>query len=478
MGNTTSKQVASGMFWKFGERIVAQGVSFIVSTVLARLLMPEEYGTVALVLVMINLANVFITSGFGDAAIQRKDVSDKDFSTVFYCNLGFSLILYAILFISAPAISMFYENEQLCDVVRVLSLQIPLGSFKTIQHAYVTKNMQFKKFFFSTLGGTLVSGIIGIVAAVNGFGVWALVMQYLFNSIIDMLVLFVTVSWKPQLYFDFNVAKEMFGFGWKITAAKFLNALYSNARSMIIGKFYSPADLAYYNKGDHFPALLINNVNTSISTVLFPVMSKENDNMQRLKQVTRRAMKTSSYIIYPLMFGLMAVSRPLVILLLTEKWIGCVPFLCISCCFWMFQPVQTANAEVIKALGRSDIYLSLEFKKKIIGFGLIVLSMPFGVYAITISNAVFAGISMLMNIMPNKKLINYGYLEQIKDVAPSFFCSLLMAVIVYAFQYFIDSYIICIIVQFIVGVVVYVGISIILRIDSFNYLCAIIKGKR
>ena len=475
--STIKSEVASGLVWKFGERILAQGVSFVLSLVLARLLMPEEYGTVALVMVFINLANVFITSGLGDSLIQKKDADEKDFSTMFYCSMAMSIVLYIIMFISAPLITNFYDNPSLTSIIRVLSIQIPLGGVKTIQHAYVIKRMMFKKFFFSTLGGTLFSGVVGIVLAYHGAGVWAIVVQYLTNSTIDMIVLFITVNWRPHAYFDFKIAKELFSYGWKLTVAQFLNTAYGNIRNLFIGKLYTESELAFYNKGDQFPNLIINNINNSINTVLFPAMAQENENKQRLKMITRRAMKLSAYLIFPIMIGLIAVSEPLIRILLTDKWLPCVPYLCISCIYWMFQPCQTANVQVIKALGRSDLYLKLEVAKKVFGIVILLASLKFGVLAIALSNVILAVFSAILNIFPNKELINYGYGEQIRDLLPAFLLSIVMGAIVKLEEQLHLNDLLLIIVQGCTGVFVYVALSAITHNDSYDYLLNFAKEK-
>ena len=475
--STIKSEVASGLVWKFGERILAQGVSFVLSLVLARLLMPEEYGTVALVMVFINLANVFITSGLGDSLIQKKDADEKDFSTMFYCSMAMSIVLYIIMFISAPLIANFYDNPSLTSIIRVLSIQIPLGGVKTIQHAYVIKRMMFKKFFFSTLGGTLFSGVVGIVLAYHGAGVWAIVVQYLTNSTIDMIVLFITVNWRPHAYFDLKVAKELFSYGWKLTVAQFLNTAYGNIRNLFIGKLYTESELAFYNKGDQFPNLIINNINNSINTVLFPAMAQENENKQRLKRITRRAMKLSAYLIFPIMVGLIAVSEPLIRILLTDKWLPCVPYLCISCVYWMFQPCQTANVQVIKALGRSDLYLKLEVAKKVFGIVILLASLKFGVLAIALSNVILAVFSAILNIFPNKELINYGYREQIRDLLPALLLSIVMGAIVKLEEQLHLNDLLLIVIQGCTGVFVYVALSAITHNDSYNYLLNFAREK-
>lgn len=474
-------KVMSGLAWTFGERIIAQCVSFLVSIILARILMPEEYGVIAIILVFINLANVFVSNGFGESLVRKKDSNETDFSTIFYCSFVFSWVLYAVLFIAAPVIADFYKQETLVLLLRVLAIKIPISSISTVQHAYVSKHMIFKKFFFSTLGGTLVSGILGILMAYCRYGAWALVAQYLCNTIIDTVVLFITVPWRPRMLFSRKSAIQLIGYGWKLTASSLINELYTELRSLIIGRVYSSADLAYYNRGNQFPSLIITNVDTAIGKVVFPAMTKVAEEKQRIKQLGRRSMKTTSYIIFPVMIGLMAVSEPLVRLLLTEKWLVCVPFLQCSCIYYMCQPIQTTNWQIIKAVGRSDICLKLEILKKIIGVSIILLTMNFGVLAIAIGNAAFAVVSMFINIIPNRRLIGYSVAEQIKDILPPLVLSILMGIIVMYMRQIDAPTIIVLALQIIAGSVVYFIGSYLFKLDSFLYLLdmtkAFLKGK-
>ena len=474
--NRIKKKVFSGMIWAFGEQFAAQAVSFILSVILARLLMPDEYGTITMVLVFINIANVFVTNGFGEALVQRKNATDEDFTTVFYCSLAVALLLYSVLYITAPLIATFYDSPELALVLRVLSLKLPIASINSIQRAYVQKNMQFKKFFFSTLGGTILSGVLGIFMAYKGFGVWALVAQYMSNSCVATIVMFFTVRWKPKLIFCKSSAKELIKFAWKLTAASLINTVYNELRSLIIGKKYSSSDLAYYNKGNHIPSLAITNINSAISTVIFPAMSQCNNAPNRLKAITRRSMKVAAFVIFPVMGGIIGVGESLIRLLLTEKWIPCVPYLYMACMYWACQPVQTANWQVIKAMGRSDLALRLEIYKKVIGFLLVFVSIPFGVEAIAASNVLFAIISMLINIIPNKRLINYSIREQMFDLAPSFISSVVMCLVVLEVGNIVLPDIVLIPVQVAIGIGIYVFCSVLLRNDSFSYILDILKG--
>lgn len=478
MENQLGKKIISGMGWKFGERIIAQGISFIISIVLARILSPSEYGTIALVLVFITIANVFVSDGLGAGLIQKKDAGELEFSTMFFCSLFLCASLYGILFLCAPLISAFYNDNSLILIIRVLALQVPLSAVKTIQHAYVSKNMMFRKFFFSTLGGTVLSGIIGIIMAYNGMGVWALVAQYLVNSLVDMIVLFLTVKWRPKLKFSIKVAKNLMSYSWKLLAASLINTIYNECRALIIGKKYTDSDLAYNTKGNQFPSLFITNIDTAISSVLFPVMSLVHDDLSRLKELARRSMQTTSYLIFPLLIGLMTISETLVKVLLTEKWIGCVPYMRIACIYWIFQPCLTANNEVLKAAGRSDLCLKLEVIKKIIGFILIISTMNISVLALACSNTVFALISTLINIYPMKKIINYGYKDQINDLLPSLVLSVLMGVVVYFVGKIPINIIFVMLIQIFVGAVFYIGFSFVFKLKALMELITVLKNVR
>lgn len=302
MKNGLKDKIFSGLIWKFGERILAQGVSFIVSVILSRLLLPSEYGVVAIVLIFINIANVFVTSGFSTALVQNKNATEIDFSTNFYCSLVMSVIVYAFMFFVSPFIANFYNMPELILIIKVFSLRIPLSAISAIQHAYVERHMLFKRYFFSTLFGTLISGVVGIFLAYIGFGVWALIAQYFTNTIIDILVLLLTIEWRPKLIFSIQSAKSMMGYGSKILLADLSGTFFDQLRALIIGKIYTSSDLAFYNKGNQLPNLITTNISASIMTVLFPAISNINDDNKRVKELTRKSTKTMAYIIMPMLF--------------------------------------------------------------------------------------------------------------------------------------------------------------------------------
>ena len=470
-----SKKVFSGFLWRFAERCGAQRVAFIVSIVLARLLDPDTYGTIALITVFITILNVFVDSGMGNALIQKKTADELDFSTVFYFNIFSCSILYLVIFITAPLIAEFYNRQELIPLVRVLSLTVVISGVKNIQQAYVSCHMLFKKFFFSTLAGTIGAAIIGIAMAYLGFGVWALVAQQLFNTLVDTVVLWSTVEWKPIKKFSFERLKQLFDFGWKLLVSSLINTLYSNIRSLIIGKKYSASDLAYYNQGNKFPNVIITNVNNSIDSVLLPAMASEQDNTERVKSMTRRSIKMSTYIIAPLMMGLVFVATPLVRLVLTEKWLPCVPYLRIFCITYIFYPMHTANLNAIKALGRSDLFLKLEIAKKILGMFLLLVSMWFGVMAMAYSLLIADVVSQVINSWPNRTLLQYSYNEQMRDIAPNIFLAVVMGLVISIVPIFAKSDIFILFLQLLIGGVVYVEGSLVFKLDSFSYLLEIVK---
>lgn len=475
MANDLKKKAISSLIWRFLERCGAQGVSFIVSIVLARLLAPEVYGTIALVTVFTAILQVFVDSGMANALIQKKDADELDFSSVFYFNLVMCVALYLLLFVCAPLIASFYNNAELVPVIRVLGITLLISGVKNVQQAYVSRTLQFKRFFFATLGGTIGAAVVGIVMAYMGFGVWALVAQTLFNSLTDTVILWITVKWRPRLQFSFRRLKGLLNYGWKLLVSGLLHTVYTNLRSLIIGKVYTTQDLAYYEKGQSFPSFVVTNINSSIDSVLLPTMSGVQDNRETVKAITRRSIVTSSYLMWPMMVGLAAVAKPLVLLLLTDKWLPAVPFLQISCFALGLEPLQTANLNAIKAVGRSDIFLKLEIVKKTISITILLLFMRFGVIAIAASGLAYSVIATIFNASPNRKLLGYSYFEQIRDILPSFLLALLMGAVVYPIALIPMPTVLILAVQVLVGVIIYAGVSYVLKLEPFFYILNTIK---
>lgn len=470
------KSVISNIIWRFLERCGAQGVTFLVSVVLARLLDPSLYGTVALVTVFIAILQVFVDSGMGNALIQKKDADDLDFSSVFYFNFSVCLLLYICMFFAAPFIAAFYNMPDLTPVVRVLSLTLIISGVKNIQQAYVSRNMLFKKFFFATLGGTIGAAVIGIWMAWKGYGVWALVAQNLFNAALDTIILWVTVKWRPKRAFSLERLKGLFSYGWKLLVSALLDTGYSNVRSLIIGKLYTSADLAFFNRGKQFPNLIVTNINTSIDSVLLPTMSKEQDNMERVRDMTRRAIKTSTFIMMPLMMGLAVCAEPLIRIVLTDKWLPAAFFLRVFCFTYAFYPIHTANLNAIKAMGRSDLFLKLEVIKKVVSIAALVSTMFISVEAMALALPVTSILGQIINSWPNRKLLDYSYRAQLLDMLPQIGLSAVMGAIIFLIQFLRLSDVATLLIQAPLGALIYIVGSKLLHIDSYEYVKGLIKS--
>ena len=425
-------------------------------------------------MVFTAVLEVFIDSGFGSALIQKKDADDLDFSSVFYFNLVMCVLLYGVMFALAPTIASFYSNLSLIPIIRVLSLTLILSGIKNVQQAYVSRQMIFKKFFFATLGGTIISAALGIAMAYMGFGIWALVAQRLCNTTIDTVILWITVKWRPIAAFSWQRLKGLLSFGWKLLASGLIETIYNNLRSLVIGKIYTAEDLAFYNQGDKFPNLIISNINSSIDSVLLPTMSSVQDDCEAVRGMTRRAIKTSTYIMAPLMMGLVFCGSTVVSLVLTEKWLPCVPYMQIFCFTYMFWPVHTCNLNAIKAMGRSDLFLKLEIIKKIVGMCLLLISMKISVMAMAYSLIVSSISSQIINSWPNKKLLNYSYLSQLKDILPGILLAVVMGVCISFVPSLGLGKITTLVIQVPLGAAIYIALSAIFKLDSFIYLQGII----
>ena len=449
-----------------------QGTQFVVSIVLARLLAPDDFGLIALVMAVIAIANVFVQSGLGTALIQKKDADQTDFSSVFYASLLLATVVYAIIFFTAPLIADFYDKQALIPVIRVLTLSLFIGVFNSIQYAYVARHMMFKKLFFRSIGSMIPSSIIGIAMAFTGFGVWALVAQQLSNTFLSVLIMWFVVPWRPQLIFSFERLKKLFSFGWKLLFSSVIDTVYSQIQSFIIGKMFSPASLAFYDRGSHFPYIVVNNINNSIQAVMLPSLSAYQDDKPQVKKMVRRAIVTSSFLIIPMMAGLAAAAEPIVKILLGDKWLPCVPFVQIFCFIYAFYPIHTSNLSAINAMGRSDIFLKLEIIKKIFGLSILVASIlyfrtPIGIaYGASVSTV----IASFINAFPNKKLLNYSYFEQISDIAPSALLACVMALAITALNQLQLNIYLTLVLQILSGAIFYLGLAKLLHFESLDYL--------
>jgi len=468
-------RVLTSLLWKVMERAGTQGMQFVVQIIIARLLVPEQYGIIAIVMVFISIAQVFVQCGLNTALIQKKDADEIDFSSVFYLSLIVAALLYIIIYISAPFIASYYTQPLLVQVLRVLSITLFIGALNSIQNAFAMRNMLFRKLFVGSLGAVIISGVVGITAACNGLGVWALVAQQLTYQISVVIILWFVIRWRPRLLFSLDRIRTLFSFGSKLLISSLVDTLFINLRTPIIGRMYSPAMLGFYNKGQQIPQLIVTNINGSIQAVMLPTLSAFQDEKKRVKEIMRRSIVTSSFFIFPMMIGLAVVAEPLIKIILTDKWLPAVPFLQIFCFSFALWPIHTANLQAINAIGRSDIFLRLEIIKKTLGLIVLGLSLPYGVYAMAVGQVISDFLSTFINAYPNKKLLDYSYKEQWRDIIPSLLIALIMGSIVYLFKFLSFSAWQLLLLQVFVGIILYVGLNIIFKIESFSYLINTIR---
>ncbi len=476
MNSDLKTKTVTGFLWRLAERVGAQAVTFIVSIVLAWFIVPEDYAIISLVTIFITFCNIFVTSGFGNSLVQKKDADNLDFSSVFYFNILFSLAIYALLYLTAPFIGRFYDSELLTAVVRVMGIRIIIAGINSVQQAYVSRKMQFKRFFFSTLGGTVASGILGIVMAYFGFGVWAVVGQYLFNSLVDTVVLWFTVKWRPERRFSLSRLKGLFSYGWKILLSGLIDEAYNNIRSLVIGKVYTKDNLALYNNGQKIPNLIVDNVNSSIASVLFPAIAKKQTDREAVRRMTRRSIKIGAYVMIPLMTGLALCAESIVHIILPETWYECIPYIRITCFSGALIPLQTANIQAIKAIGRSDISLKVEIVKKVTCLLIFLSVCRISVMTIAYSTIATSMVALIINSFPNAKLLGYRYIDQIIDILPYVLMSAVMGVAVYFAGLIPVPNIIVLAIQVLTGVAVYAVLSFVFKIDSFSFLLESVSG--
>lgn len=472
------QKTVSGFAWRLTERICAQVVTFSVTVVLARILTPEDYGIVAIVNVFVAVFDVLVSGGLSSALIQKKNADETDFSTIFYANFVMSAILYVLLFFVSPLVARIYKNNLLTPVLRVMGIKLFVSAINSVQQVYVARRMIFKKFFFATLLGTVCSATVGIYMALKGFGVWALVMQIITNPFIDTIVLFITVDWHPRWMFNKESLKSLFGYGWKVTSTSFSGILFGKLKNLIVGAKYTASDLAYYNRGESLPVLITSNITTTLESVLFPAISKFQDDKLKLKSAVRRSMSLGSYVLMPLLFGLAAVSDKITLILFTEKWASSVPFVQIVCFQELTELLNSVNLQAIKAVRRADILLKLEFIKKPIYLLIIILCVQISPLFMAIGATVYGLIALIINSFPNKHLLDYSFLEQLNDAKDSFFMSVVMGAVVFAVGKIKINMFLVLVVQIAVGFFLYTLMSVLFKNTNFYYLKTLFKDRR
>ncbi len=474
---SNQKSIVSGLFWKVLENGGSQGVQFVVSIILARLLSPKEYGILALIMIFITIANVLVQSGFGTALIQKKNTDERDFSSVFFLSLFTSAMVYVVIFFLAPLLASFYRMEILTDVLRVMGIVVFPGAVISVQNAMIARSMAFRKLFVSTLIAAVISGGISILMALRGFGVWALVYQQIFYYFSLMFMLFLTVRWVPKKILDFERLKSLFGFGWKLLLASLMDTIFTNIQGLTMGKIYSDDTLGNYNRGEQFPKLLVTNIGAAIQSVMLPVMSGFQDDKKKVKELLRNSITMSSFLVLPMMAGLFGIADNLVFVLLGEKWSGSVIFLRLMCIAYSFWPIHIANLQALNAIGRSDVFLKLEIVKKLIGVIVLLLGMTGGAIWMIALKAFADFLCTFVNAAPNRKFLNYSILEQWRDLLPTVAISLIMGAVVYFVSGMMQKGGISLLLQIISGGVWYVVSAMLTRNASLQTLINLVRNR-
>lgn len=459
--------------WNFLEKAGSQGIALIIQIVLARLLSPNDFGIMAIMVVFVNIGNVFVQSGLNTAIIQKKDLSELDIDTAFWLSFATASILYCALFFSAPLISSFYSMDALITPLRVLCLIFIFNSIYAIQVAIVTRELDFKRIFKANLIAMLLSGAAGIAIAVLGYGVWGLVTQQVVFSIAGSIAISFETRWFPKLQFSFSEAKALYSFGWKLLASGLIETTYQSLSDLIVGKKYNSSALGYFNQGKKYPMVLGTVLDSTIQPIMLSTVSRVQSDIDKVKGIVRRSLKSSAYVIFPLMVFCAVVAEPLIRFVLGEQWVGSAPYFRAFCIVYALLPIHSTNLQALNGIGHTDIYLKLEILKKVIGTAILLVATFFtsDIKFICYGYILDGLISTFINAFPNKKLIHYSCLEQMKDLAPTIFATLTSALFSLAATVVMDeSTIACAAVQFILMLAAYIAQSIIFKNDAFTYL--------
>ncbi|WP_101721672.1 lipopolysaccharide biosynthesis protein [Eggerthella timonensis] len=470
--DTLKSKTISSLVWKLSERGGSSLVSLVIQIVLARLLAPEQFGMLAIILVFVNLGNVFVQSGLNTALVQAREVSGKDYSTVFWMCCSIALIFYIALYIFAPSIALFYHSEEITWPLRTLGLVLFVNAYNSVQVAKATRELEFKKIFFSTIVAALVSGLIGVISAICGAGLWALVIQQVINQTANCVVLAFQIAWRPRFTIDVRRAKVFFGFSWKLLASGLLGVGYQSLSDLIIGKQFSTANLGLVSQGKKYPQAIGSMLDGAIQPVMLSVISRVQDNADYVKRLTRRALKTSSFLIVPSMTMLAVVAEPLTRTLLGEQWLETVPFMQMYCFVYALLPMHTANLQTLNGLGRSDLFLKLEILKEACGVTILLFSVVVtqNVYFVVASYMVVGAICTFVNAWPNRRIIRYSYAEQVRDILPAFLLTAISVLATLPLGFVNLPDVVAILARCFVMVSVYLGFAKLLKVEAFSYL--------
>lgn len=464
------EKATRGVLWSTIERFSVQGVQFIIGIIMARLLSPHDYGLIGMLAIFMSLSQVFIDGGFSTALIQRQDRSDKDFSTVFFINFSISIVLYLVIFLCAPYIALFFNQPILKDISRVYCFNLIINSLAAVNKTILMINVDFKTQSKISLFSAIISGVAGVYFAYSGYAVWALVIQAIVGAVLNVLLSFVYVKWWPSLVFSIESFRKLFKFGSKVLIATIISELYTNLYSLAIGKRYSSVDLGYYTRANQFTSLVSDNISTVLSRVSLPVLSTIQEDDNRLVAVYRKYILVATFLAFPLILGLCGIAKPLVLLLLTDKWYNAILLMQILSFNYLWNPITKVNLNLLYVKGRSDLILKLEIIKKAIAISILIVTLFFNLKVVCIGLAVYSLIATVLNCHYTDKLLDYGFFKQMRDVGPSLLLSLVVLAEALFFSSVIGNYILSILLSLIVCTLSYIALAFLFQLDA---LCEI-----
>lgn len=478
MAESLRGKTLKGMIWSFAENFSLQGIQFIIGVLLARVLSPSDYGMVGMLAIFTAVSQTLINSGFSTALVRKNDRTQADLSTTFYFNIVVGFVLYFVLFFSGPLIAAFYNTPLLSDLIKVTAISLILNSLCIVQQALFTIKMDFKTQAKISVIGALVTGAGGIAMAYTGFGVWSIVWPGVFGGAVRCILLWIWGKWRPTWEYSWKSFKELFGFGSKLLASGLIDTIYNNIYPIIIGKKFSAADLGQYTRADGYANLPATTVTGVLGRVTFPLLCQIQDDDARLQSTYRQLIKLSAYVVFPIMVGLAALAKPLIIFMITAKWAECVPYLQILCFSLMWYPIHALNLNLLQVKGRSDLFLRLEIIKKILGVSVLVIAIPFGIIWMCIGRIFTSVICLAINTYYTGRLINVGFFKQMGDLLSILILSLSMGAIVIAVNLFINGLLLQIIIGLITGLVYYLSISYIIKSKELLYLLSLLKKNK
>lgn len=480
MSDSVKHQAVKGVMWSAVERFSVQGIQFVLTIIIARLVLPSEYGLIAMLSIFLAIAQTFVDSGFSNALIQKKDRTEVDFSTVFYFNIFIAFVAYGVLFVSAPSIASFYKEPALTTVTRWVGLSLILNGLSVVQRAKLTVRVDFRTQAKASLVAVIISGLIGVLLAYQGYGVWALVFQTLSSSFLNTLLLWTFAKWLPLWCFSWVSFKSLFSFGSKLLLSGLLHTIYINLYSLVIGRRYSAMDVGFYNRSYQLAGFPSINIVGIITRAIYPLQCEMQDDDERLNASFIQYLRMSCYIIFPLMTVLGVLAEPLVRLLLTDKWLPSAELLSILCFAYMWYPVMVINNQILNVKGRSDYFLRAEIIKKVVAIGILCATLPFGVRVLCWGIVLYNFLDMGIIIYYSRKVISTGYREQVRNIIPLFLLSWGMGISIYLCQLFFDggSLFLQLVLCWVVAFTTYMVLSFIFRIQEFQQVLLLIKKIR